>query len=70
MIHSIRGIVCKTLSSFSDLLEAENPTEIINANDNTETTISDDGFILTLDNFLSINPMIGIKEEDIKEIFK
>ena len=55
---------------FSDLLEAENPTEIINANDNTETTISDDGFILTLDNFLSINPMIGIKEEDIKEIFK
>ena len=55
---------------FSDLLEAENPTEIINANDNTETTISDDGFILTLDNFLSIDPMIGIKEEDIKEIFK
>lgn len=55
---------------FSDLLEREEPAEVVTTNSDTVDQIPEDGFILTLDNYLSIDPMIGIREEDIKDIFK
>ena len=55
---------------FSDLLEREEPAEVVTTNSDTDDPILEDGFILTLDNYLSIDPMIGIREEDIKDIFK
>ena len=55
---------------FSDLLEREEPAEVVTTNFDTVDQIPEDGFILTLDNYLSIDPMIGIREEDIKDIFK
>ena len=55
---------------FSDLLEREEPAEVVTTNSVTVDQIPEDGFILTLDNYLSIDPMIGIREEDIKDIFK
>ena len=53
----------------SDLLEREEPAEVVTTNSDTDDPIPEDGFILTLDNYLSIDPMIGIREEDIKDIF-
>ncbi|KJQ65937.1 exonuclease V [Streptococcus gordonii] len=55
---------------FADLLEREEPAEVVTTNSDTDDPIPEDGFILTLDNYLSIDPMIGIREEDIKDIFK
>ena len=55
---------------FSDLLEREEPAEVVTTNSDTVDQIPEDDFILTLDNYLSIDPMIGIREEDIKDIFK
>ena len=55
---------------FSDLLEREEPAEVVTTNSNTDDPILEDGFILTLDNYLSIDPMIGIREEDIKIFLK
>ena len=55
---------------FSDLLEREEPAEVVTTNSDTVDQIPEDSFILTLDNYLSIDPMIGIREEDIKDIFK
>jgi len=48
----------------------EEPAEVVTTNSDTDDPILEDGFILTLDNYLSIDPMIGIREEDIKDIFK
>ena len=55
---------------FADLLEREEPAEVVTTNSDTDDPIPENGFILTLDNYLSIDPMIGIREEDIKDIFK
>lgn len=55
---------------FDDLLEREEPAEVVTTHSDTDDPISEDGFILTLDNYLSIDPMIGLREEDIKNIFK
>ena len=55
---------------FDDLLEREELAEVVTTHSDTDDSILEDGFILTLDNYLSIDPMIGLREEDIKNIFK
>ncbi|VUW91622.1 ATP-dependent RecD-like DNA helicase [Streptococcus constellatus] len=53
------------LQRFSDLLNKE---KVIHTSvDNLETTV--ENYVLTKENFLKINPMIGITDEDIQNVF-
>lgn len=56
---------------FDDLVE-NNISETANTNNLTdkEQFNEPENFILTTDNYLEIDPMIGLREEDIKNIFK
>lgn len=56
---------------FDDLVE-NNISETANTNNLTdkEPFNEPENFILTTDNYLEIDPMIGLREEDIKNIFK
>jgi len=63
-----RGPARKTylIERFGDLPQAE--SNIHNPVDKMKTPV--ENYVLTEENFQKIDPMIGIREEDIKGIFK